>query len=315
MRQSLFILFMIVFSDLTFAGNRVMWWNVENLFDCHHDSLKNDMEFLPEGSYHWTPSRFWHKIDNISRTIAAVAEDGDWPMIIGLCEVENDSALIALTRRGSLRAAGYEFIHEEGLDLRGVDVALLYHPRQFLPIGHQAVRVPSLDAGLRPTRDILHVWGRVVESDDTLHVFVVHFPSRAGGSLTADRNRRLAQETLCASLDSVRGQCVMLMGDFNAEPGNPIFSGISQRLVSLMPQRRRELRRAMGTYFFQGQWGFLDHIFVSHELKPRVEARAHVARFPFLLTEQGTPWRTYQGPVYKGGYSDHLPLYVDLKLK
>lgn len=27
---------------------RVMSWNVENLFDTHHDTLKNDNEFLPD---------------------------------------------------------------------------------------------------------------------------------------------------------------------------------------------------------------------------------------------------------------------------
>ncbi|MBQ4228791.1 MAG: hypothetical protein II675_03195, partial [Bacteroidaceae bacterium] len=60
-------------------AQRFAWWNVENLFDCQHDTLKNDHEFLPEGNYHWTKSRYWKKLDNLSRTIAAIAGDDAWP--------------------------------------------------------------------------------------------------------------------------------------------------------------------------------------------------------------------------------------------
>ena len=48
----LFVLLLLSASQA--AGQRVMWWNVENLFDCRHDSLKDDLEFLPESSRHWT---------------------------------------------------------------------------------------------------------------------------------------------------------------------------------------------------------------------------------------------------------------------
>ena len=103
------------------------------------------------------------------------------------------------------------------------------------------------------------------------------------------------------------------MGDFNAEPGDPIFRPIQERLVSLVPQKRRELKKAQGTYCYQGLWGFIDHMLVSPTMQEYCEPLVHVARFPFLLTEKGTPWRTFQGPAYKGGYSDHLPLYVEIR--
>ena len=94
-------------------AQRIMFWNVENLFNCSHDSLKEDYEFLPEGSYHWTRGRYWKKLDDLSRTIAAIAGDDAWPMVVGLCEVENDSCLFDLTRRSPLRMAHYAYIHEE----------------------------------------------------------------------------------------------------------------------------------------------------------------------------------------------------------
>lgn len=52
----------------------LMEFNVENLFDCQHDSLKNDTEFLPDGSYHWTRTRYWNKLQKIGKEILAAAE-------------------------------------------------------------------------------------------------------------------------------------------------------------------------------------------------------------------------------------------------
>lgn len=311
MKNSVFFLLILTSLCLTAEAQRIVWWNVENLFDCQHDSLKDDREFLPEGSNHWTKWRYWKKLDNLSRTIAAIAADA-WPMAIGMCEVENDSVLRDLTRRSPLRIARYAYIHEEGPDVRGIDVALLYDSLQFRLLGHKAVRIPSAEHGFRATRDILHVWGLCHALPDTLHLLLVHLPSRANSGMKGEAHRRLAVKTLCSQLDSLEGRNVLLMGDFNAEPGDRIFRGINQRLTSLIPQSKKELRQAKGTYFYRKLWGFLDHIFVSPSLLPFVEGQAVVGRFPFLLTEKGTPWRTFQGPVYKGGYSDHLPIWVDL---
>lgn len=306
------LLFVCVIT-LSLGAQKVMWYNVENVFDTQHDTLKNDVEFLPDGSYQWTPWRYWRKLDNVSRVIAAVAELGGWPMLVGMCEVENDTVLRDLTTRSPLRAAKYNYVHSEGPDLRGVDCCLLYQPSLFLLQGSEAIRVPSAENGLRPTRDILHVWGRLIRTDSLLHVFVLHFPSRAGDSKSSTQNRMLAAETLCAALDKLSDQRILVMGDFNAEPGDPVFRPILQRLVSLIPQKRKELKKAQGTYYYQGLWGYIDHVLVSSSMLECCESRAHVAKFPFLLTEKGVPWRTYQGPVYKGGYSDHLPLYVELR--
>ena len=293
-------------------AEKILWYNAENLFDTKHDTLKNDFDFLPNGNYHWTPGRYWKKLDNLARVVAAVAEQDGWPMLVGMCEVENDSVLRDLTTRSPLRAAKYRYVHSEGPDLRGVDCCLLYQPELFRLLGFEAIRVPSAEQGFRPTRDILHAWGQLVRTDSLLHVFVLHFPSRAGSSKAGMQNRMLAAETLCQALDQLQGQRILVMGDFNAEPGDPIFPSILQRLVSLIPQRRKELKRAQGTYYYQGLWGYIDHMLVSPSMQLCCESRAHVVKFPFLLTDKGTPWRTFQGPAYKGGFSDHLPLYVQI---
>ena len=311
-----FLLSFLVFClSLEASSQRILWWNVENLFDCQRDSLKEDQEFLPEGSYHWTRGRYWKKLDDLSRTIAAIADEGAWPMVVGMCEVENDTVLHDLTRRSPLRRARYSYIHEEGPDVRGVDVAMLYDSLQFRPYGHKAVRIPSAEQGYRPTRDILHVWGHCPTLPDTLHIIIVHLPSRAGSGRKGDAHRKLAVATLCSLLDELNGKSVLLMGDFNAEPTDKIFQDIGKSLTSLMPQNRKELRREQGTYYFRKVWGFLDHILVSPSLLPFIEQRVTVGRFSFLLKENGAPSRTFQGPIYKGGISDHLPIWVDLLSK
>ena len=311
-KHSALFLLILTCLCLTARAQRVVWWNVENVFDCQHDTLKDDYEFLPEGTYHWTKSRYWKKLDNLSRTIAAIAGDDGWPMIVGMCEVENDTVLRDLTRRSPLRLARYSYVHEEGPDKRGVDVAMLYDSLQFHLLGHKAIRIPSLEHGFSPTRNILHAWGRCPTLPDTLHIIIVHLPSRAGSGRKGEMHRRLAVTTLCNLLDDLEGKCVMLMGDFNAEPTDKIFRSIKERLTSLMPQSRKELRQAKGTYYFRKMWGFIDHIIISPNMLHHVKGSVTVGRFPFLLTEKGTPWRTFQGPVYKGGISDHLPIWVDL---
>lgn len=156
--------------------------NCENLFDCRHDSLRADTEYLPEAPRHWTASRYWRKLDNIGRAILSCGEDSTdcyIPDLVALCEVENDTVLRDLTKRSLLRNARYGYVMTDSPDDRGIDVALLYHEFSFAPIAHASLRVAPV-RGMRPTRDILYVAGRVI-TDDTLHIFVVHAPSRRGG--------------------------------------------------------------------------------------------------------------------------------------
>lgn len=314
--MSRFLFFLaILWSLAETKAQRIVWWNIENLFDCQHDSLKDDLDFLPEGSYHWTKGRYWKKLDNLSRTIAAIAGDGAWPMVVGMCEVENDTVLRDLTRRSPLRFACYAYIHKEGPDARGIDVAMLYDSLQFSHLGHKAVPIPSKEHGFNPTRDILHVWGRCQNLPDTLHIIIMHLPSRSGSGRKGERHRRLAVATLCNLLDELEGKQVLLMGDFNAEPTDRIFKDIGKRLTSLMPQSRKELHGKQGTYYFRGLWCYLDHILISTNILPFIKERVTIGHLPFLLTEKGTPWRTFQGPVYRGGFSDHLPIWVDLLSK
>ena len=285
---------------------RVATWNIENAFDTVHDEGKDDHEFLPHAERRWHSGRYWRKLRGITQTLAAM----ELPALVGFQEVENDTVLRDLTRRTALWSARYKYVITDSPDERGVDVALLYNPKVFSLLAWHAVRIPSQEHGLRPTRDILVANGMV--GKDTLHVCVVHLPSRRNNDAATRQNRTLAVHTLCNILDSLKGRKVMIMGDFNAEPGDEIFTSLSQRLITLMPTDRKILNDKRGTYYFRGVWGYLDHILVSPELHRHSLGKATECRFPWLLrTEKQIPHRTYGGTSYLGGLSDHLPLSVE----
>lgn len=302
---------------------RVLFWNVENLFDCKDDSRKNDNEFLPDAKRHWTPYRYWEKVRNLAKGIIA-SGDEYVPDLVGLCEVENDSCLYDLTRRSPLREAGYRFVMTDSPDQRGIDVALLYQRAKFKLLQHQSIRIPHKQLNRGATRDILHVVGQIV-SGDTLDIMVCHFPSRSGGQAESEPYRIFVAETLKHHVDSlleVRSQpYIIVMGDFNDYPTDKSLKRLcfGNGLQNLMKGKKG------GTYRYRGEWGVLDQFIVSGSLLKKKshirtsKAKAQVLRHVFLLEEDDKyggdkPFRTYNGMKYQGGFSDHLPISLDLTI-
>ena len=315
---------------------RVMSWNVENLFDIRHDTLKNDLEFLPDAFRHWNYSRYKKKLADIARVITAV---GEWnpPALVGLCEVENDSVLRDLTLRSPLKELGYRFVITHSPDLRGIDVALLYQRDLFKLLSYRSIPIPPFKEH-RPTRDVLHVSGLLLNSD-TLDVFVCHLPSRSGGAKESEPYRLHAAKKLRAEVDSIMNKRfhpqVIIMGDFNDYPSNKSIQEVlypstsnpplipSYKLYHLLASKAKSHK--FGSYKFHGEWGLLDHLIVSETLLDTAsgfftsEEKANVAHLPFLLEEDNKyggdePFRTYKGMKYHGGISDHLPVYTDFTL-
>ena len=292
--------------------------NCENLFDYQHDSLKQDTEYLPESTRHWTRKRYWQKLNNIAQELLSTCDDGI-PDLIALCEAENDSVLHDLCKRSLLRNAGYEYVMTDSPDLRGIDVALLYSPVSFALIGSRSLRVMPVE-GMRPTRDILYVKGRIL-SGDTLHLFVVHAPSRYGGERYSRPFRQAVAERLCQTVDSIRAASsdasVLVAGDFNDEADGPITTYIGQHGLINLTKDARGQHGVKGTYRYKGQWGSIDHIFGSPYIYNKVDT-TYIHAPKFLLEEEKTyggvrPRRTYNGMRYQPGYSDHLPLVVRLR--
>ena len=297
--------------------------NCENLFDCQHDSLKNDTEFLPTAGRQWTPRRYWRKLDNIGRTIISCTPDTvtfQLPDLVALVEVENDSVLHDLTRRSLLRNAGYEYVMTCSPDERGLDVALLYQPFSFQLLHHYPLRVEPLE-GMRPTRDILYVSGRDM-SGDTLHVFVVHAPSRYGGERETRPFRQQVAQRLMQSVDSLRALSpaarILVAGDFNDYFRDASLQYLESQNLQNVSKKATGHHGARATYRFQGLWASLDHIFVSTSLQTALDT-CYVNDQPFLLEEDEKyggvkPRRTYNGFRYQRGFSDHLPLVASFRL-
>ncbi len=327
-------------SDSTGQNFRIMFYNVENLFDPFHDTLKNDYEFVSGGINGWTWKKFERKLHGISKVIIAT---GGWkpPEIVAFSEVENRFVLKQLLKRTPLDRFGYGIIHEESPDLRGIDVGMLYLKDKFKVLYDQSIRINTSDTALK-TRDILYVKGLILENDvechtDTLHLFINHWPSRTGGPAITAYRRKDAALTLKHFVDSIilnqPKATIVLTGDFNDEPvdesiathlnahGSIADSGY--QLYNLMTPFVGKFDT--GTNKYRNQWGVIDQFIISSSLiKKRSEpglkvVDAQIISFPFLLkTDEkysgSVPFRTYHGKQYLGGFSDHLPVLLTLQI-
>lgn len=289
--------------------------NCENLFDTTTDSVKQDAEFQPASVRHWTKRRYWRKLDNIAQEILSTCDD-KIPDIVALCEVENDTVLYDLTNRSLLRGANYDYIMTSSPDLRGINVALLFSPYSFTPIHSHSIRVEPVK-GMRPTRDILYVNGINV-TGDTLHIFVVHAPSRYGGERYSRPFRMAVANRLCETIDSIQSANsdahILIAGDFNDEYDSPVMKNIYDRRLHNLTKGAKGMNGVRGTYRYKGKWSTIDHILSSPSLYEKQDT-TYIHAPLFLLEEERAygglrPRRTYNGFKYQPGYSDHLPLVV-----
>ena len=286
--------------------------NCENMFDCQHDSLKDDVEWMPEGKRKWSPARYWRKLNHIGQEILSCQQEGV-PDLVALVEVENDSCLFDLTRRSLLRGAGYEYLMTQSPDVRGIDVALLYQPMTFHPICYDYLDVTPLD-GMRPTRDILYVKGETLKGD-TLHIFVVHAPSRFGGEKHSRPNRQIVADRVMGVVRQLSAEAkVIIVGDFNDGATDAALRFMENGGMHNITAKATGAHGAKATYRYQGVWQSIDHVFVSTALVNSVD-KVFINDAPFLLEEDKKyggvkPLRTFNGYRYQRGFSDHLPLVV-----
>lgn len=296
--------------------------NCENLFDTQHDSLKNDIDFTPEGSHRWTKNRYYRKLNSIGREIIScggVGEKWHLPDLVALEEVENETVLNDLILHSLLRRSGYKFVMTNSLDVRGIDVALLYNPQTFSLLHHNSIRIKPME-GQRPTRDILYVKGLShISSPDTFHIFVVHAPSRSGGKKHTEKYRLNVSSKLCHAIDSVfafdEKARIIVAGDFNDYYTDLSVKALEQHNMCNISANAQGKNGAKGTYRFRGEWGSLDQILVSQHLKESfLNFECYIHDADFLLEDETKyggkrPHRNYLGPKYDpNGFSDHLPL-------
>ena len=310
---------------------RIMFYNVENLFDIYDDTLTDDNDFLPYGLRGWGQNRYNKKINSLYKTIIAAGE-WDPPAVIGLCEVENRKVIKDLIFDTYLSKYNYDIIHEESPDRRGIDVCLIYR-KEIAKIINYTYWIPSeIKRQDYNSRSVLYT--KFVISSDTIHLIVNHWPSRRGGVLAGENYRLLIASMVREKVDSIiersrSGVRLIILGDFNCTPDDKVIKSLvysTDKGNSMINLSERLDGNGLGTYRYMGTWEMIDQVIVSDELllcekglytEPGM---LRVFKPDFLMKKDpkypgSSPLSTYLGYKYLGGFSDHLPIILDLKVR
>ena len=319
MRRMIFVL--ILSAAWTVANSQekdqvlTVFWNLENFFDYQDDGTSgSDGEFSPQGSRRWTAKKFYYKCDLVAKSLFWIGDRyGRLPDVIGLAEVENITVLKRLLSSTILRKYDYRIIHRDSPDKRGIDVALLYR-RSIFNLVDTSFFTPTFNDEKMATRDILHARLRH-SSNGVIYDFIVnHHPSKFGGSKESIDKRTAAMRTLCYICDSLTAEStesyggIVSMGDFNDTPDGSQFSILEERLENTCDKL---FEKGEGTIRFEGKWDLIDMFWVSESIY--AGSNTEILRIPFLMTRERKhpgekPLRTYSGPRYLGGVSDHCPI-------
>ncbi len=254
---------------------RIMFWNVENFFDYRSASAPK----------YWTKGRFYAKCDGIAKTVMSSADRyGGMPDIVGLAEIENSFVLKSLISSTLLRKLGYTIVHYESPDHRGIDCALLYRRSRLHLAESFPVHITDSSGITMATRDIL------VARFDSLTVMVNHHPSKIGGKAERRQAAFSRMEATADSLMDAGTARIVSIGDFNDDLWHT---------------------NGHGTIKYNGEWEKID----GHFIYGNVTVSEDVFDYPPLMTADKAfggqkPRRTFVGPRYEGGLSDHLPIVL-----
>lgn len=317
----------------------VMFYNVENLFDTINDPNVYDEEFTPEGGKKWNSTKYWKKMANLEKVFYSIsAEQKAYPTIIGVSEVENRNVLEDIVSLEKLQRAGYQIVHYDSPEARGVDVAFLYRPDQFICEGSFPVKtvIPSLP-NFR-TRDILTMWGTI--QNEPFFFMVAHWPSRSGGQYVSEFKRCAVGEQMRQIADSVHKANpmtkIILMGDLNDDPTDKSIVECLGAKGNIKALESGDLynpyynikKAGFGSLAYNDSWNLFDNIIVSENLAtgsdgtlklqkaPKSKFYGTIFNRPFLIQTtgqyKGYPLRTYSGNNFQNGFSDHLPVFITI---
>lgn len=315
----------------------VGFYNQENLFDTCHDEGKNDVEFLPSGSYRWNGLKYSHKLRNMARALADMGTDVLPEVgcaVIGLSEVENAKVLTDLTTQEPLRARGYEYVHVEGPDRRGIDCALLYNPALFTVSDTRLIPYVPDESMSKDflTRGFLTVTGEL--AGEPVAFIVCHWPSRYSGSSYRERAAYLVKNIKDSLITANPAMKVIVMGDMNDDPTNKSMKDILSAKGDVdkvgdcdmyNPWYDILVKQGTGTLSYQGSWNLFDQIVMTPNMINKNGKRDfstlkywknQIFRRDYLINNEGrykgTPKRTHSGGIWLDGFSDHLPVVVYL---
>lgn len=305
----------------------IAFYNTENLLDIYDDELTNDDDFLPSSAKRWNKKRYERKIYKSGLVVSKIGfeELQKPPTIIGLAEIENDAVLEDLIQSSELKPYNYGFVHYDSADERGIDVALLYNKDYFI-LEHSETFVVLIEdefGGRDYTRDILLVTGYL--DNEKIHFIVNHWPSRHEGEDKTSFKRMIAANKVVEIIDKIKLENsdakIIIMGDFNDNPDNESVKHL-KNTASLYNPMGTLWSKDRGSVNFNFKWIQFDQIlFTTNFFEPNSEEFAFHKADIFddkFLTQfkgkyKGQPYRTYVGKKYKGGFSDHFPVFIQLK--
>lgn len=300
------------------------FYNVENLFDTKDNPHTFDDDFTSRGQRRWDEKKYSKKLRKLAKTISQIGKEESFylPIIVGLVEVENKKVLRDLISQRSLKGY-YDFVHYDSSDERGIDTALLYQPDFFKVIHSESYPLLLFDdhGGRDYTRDILMVHGKLAQEE--LYILVNHWPSRRKGVELSEPERIEAAELLLEIISKIRKKDknakLIIMGDFNDDPVNTSIKMVVQK--DFFNPMEDLFNKGLGTLTHQKEWHLFDQIILSKSLetpsgifqfkKAKIYNKDWLKVFRGKL--KGSPFRTFIGPWYKGGVSDHFPVYITLK--
>lgn len=345
-RLSVVLVALLVPGPKACAQFDIVFWNLENFFDYFDDGgSSSDADFSSQGSRRWIKARFTKKCNMVGKALLWIGENrcggGKAPAVVGVAEVENAFVLNRLVNSPVLRKMNYGYVHYNSPDRRGIDVALLYRRDMVKMLSSRPVHIYGDDGALMRTRDILYAYiefrsessrasGIHECSEESaeecseekavrpsrIHILVNHHPSKFSGEKASMRGRELAMTALrdvCDSIMRVSDDLIVAMGDFNDTPDGAQFNLLEGRLTNLAEPL---FKRGEGSIRFDGRWELIDHFLVGNDGGLR-SFEMSVVQVPFLMTKDRThtgfkPMRTYVGPRYAGGVSDHCPILLRL---
>lgn len=336
-RLKLTIILLIAACTLGYAQEKrfalycVAFYNMENLFDTIHDDGRNDYDFLPGGSYKWNTLKYQSKLKNMASVISRLGGEklqAMGPAVIGLAEIENDNVLDDLVRQDAIKDRGYQYVHIEGQDLRGIDCALLYNPMLFQPTESSLVPYVHPTDTTYKTRGFLVVSGYM--AGERVTFIVNHWPSRAATSPARERAATQVRAIKDSLMTADPANKIIIMGDLNDDPVNKSVTeclGAKRDTKGLAatdlynPWWKTFVKQGIGTLMYNGSWNLFDQIIISGNLvgKDRSTLKFYkneVFNPDYMFQKEGKykgyPLRTTAGGIWLNGYSDHLPTQIFL---
>ena len=315
-RFYLFLFFTAIsITCFTQKSERIAFYNVENLFDTI-DGPNNDAEFLPTGKKIWNSDKFLEKINHVNKVFCEL----NTPMLIGLCEIENVNVLNEIISKNKALKY-YKTVHYDSKDARGIDVGMIYNSKKLKVADQGFIRYILPGQSQASSRDI--VWAKFTYKKESFYAMTNHWPSRRGGTEKSEEKRLKAANSARHFIDSLLNidpnTKIILMGDLNDYPSNKSVQLIMEKLY---PKIVSSSNKFGGTHNYKGEWNILDHICISNgwkngKLRAASSHGTILTREELLSTYKGNivPFRTYGGSKYLGGYSDHLPVYIELNVK